>query len=870
MPRCEDCLLHKTCMSVKIPMERGSDSPRILFVGEAPGREEDQLGRPFIGASGQLLRDVLSEILPGGVKPWITNAVKCRPPQNKLPPKEAFDACDKYLWEDISACDPDIVIPLGAAALKAVLRKSGITALRGRRFDLKYAGKDGKVKTCYACPTYHPAYLLRNPGELAHWIEDLQRGISVDETRLPTVNNIFTRVSLSEFKILAKQAKWFTYDIESNNLLNWAKPSAFITQLGFCTKVDSTYYVAGDWPDVFTAEDWAAVKALFADKKLLKIGHNAKFDMAWLKSKLGIVVEPPHFCTMTAYYIGVSEELSSSLKTLAYIYTDIGGYEEAYVTQAAELPAGYSVQDFLARSEEDRAVEKTYNFCDCYVTAVVFEKLKPVIDSDEGFSNIFYNVLMPVYPVLVDMEIDGIAVDVKRYKEYSAEAIRREARLCYEAWELMVESGVRGYDLWYDSPDDVNGYKNKPKRHKSPKLKYLNLNAPAQLRDILYGQLKFPVLGLTPKAQDEGWRVGDNGIPLVYCSTGKKTLDELMETRAAKNSPLLKTYRAWKTVNTIYKMFLKPLPKYVDSEWVAHPKYTPMKDPGREYGEGRGTVTGRLSSADPNFQQLPRNPVPDDDGTPSPLEGLAIRNLYCSRFENGSIVSADFSQIELRWAAILGDDKLMIHIFNEGGDIHRATAAEMFGITVEEVVKEQRRAAKAINFGILYGKQKQSLAKELGISEVEAQDFIDRYFDRFRGVKRYIDNVHKQVKRHGFVRTYFGRMRRLSGAMSDELGIRTAALREAVNSNPQGSASDMALISLARIKKEFTKRKMRSVICGNIHDALEFDTPPEETKKTARIVKLCMEDWDEYNFPIPILVDVEIGPSLGEVAHVEL
>jgi DNA polymerase-1 len=847
-------------MSVKIPMSVGSGSPRILIIGEAPGAEEDRMAKPFVGESGQLLRDGLAEFLPKDVVPYITNAVKCRPPQNKLSGAKAIQACRKYLIEDIENCHPDFIFVCGAVPLQSLLGLTGITKLRGTR--LSYEASWGAVPVF---PIFHPAYILRNIGMLSMWVEDMKRAYRTWDTRVDSISNApYTEVSLQEFEGYAQHAKSVVYDIETNKCLDPKNPNGFITRIGFCLKDGDKYLVAGADPYKDSWEqDRQVCQRILQLPGVEKVAHHLKFDSGWLLEKYQMEVTPPLFCTLVGFYIGVNEEASNGLKNLAYLYTPYGGYEDKFKSVEESAPSVYPLSWLLEQPDEYHSVLKHYNYMDVVVTHMVYEHVKPIIDADEGFKNVMYNILMPVHYPLIHMESAGIKIDAHLLGQYGRELLRRQAKYHYDAWVALLKAGVKGYDIWFEEGDTA-GYLNKPKKAPS-KGRYLNLGSQVHLSDILYKQLHLPVV----KRTKGGAASSDKeAIELLY-----DQIEAIVAKGDAVHIEPLDCLVKWRAVSTAYKMFVKPYAAMLDDDFMLHPKYSLTREAKEEYGGGEGTVTGRLSSARPNFQQVPR--VVEEGNTRlsklryEALEGIVIKKLFVSRFDGGSIIQADYSQIELRWAAILSKDENMIAAFNNGEDIHKSTAAEVFGVPISEVDKDMRRQAKAVNFGILYGKGSKSYAKEWGVSEAAAEQFITQYFSKRPKVKSWIHSVHSQVTRHGFIRTFFGRKRRLGAAQSTNQGIVAAALREAQNANPQASASDMMLITIRRLDELFHKLNLRSVICGTVHDSLVIDSPPDEVQIVAPMVRAIAEDWARYKFPVPILIDVEVGSSWGSTVKID-
>ena len=265
------------------------------------------------------------------------------------------------------------------------------------------------------------------------------------------------------------------------------------------------------------------------------------------------------------------------------------------------------------------------------------------------------------------------------------------------------------------------------------------------------------------------------------------------------------------------------------------------------------TVTGRLSSSNPNLQNIPIRSE----------EGNKIRSAFCAMDkENSFILSADYSQIELRLLAHVSGDEHLIHAFTSGEDVHAMTAAKVFGVELKDVTKEMRRRAKAVNFGIVYGQSKYGLAKSLGITNAEAQEFIDKYFETYPKVKEYMNNEVEFVTQNGYVETAFGRKRYLASELqSSNYQIREFAQRAAINQPLQGTAADLIKIAMIRVDKAIAGMKTKMIM--QVHDELVFEVPKEELEQLKSIILDCMALKDQ-NLKVPLDVDINYGSSWKE------
>ncbi len=351
-----------------------------------------------------------------------------------------------------------------------------------------------------------------------------------------------------------------------------------------------------------------------------------------------------------------------------------------------------------------------------------------------------------------------------------------------------------------------------------------NLNSPTQLGKILYEKLGLPVLK----------RTGKTKAP----STDEDVLQELAEDHGAEIAvALLKHRQMQKLLGT----YVEALPLMVNP--VTGRVHTKL--------HAAAVPTGRLASNDPNLQNIPvRTP-----------EGRAIRGAFVPE-EGWLLLDADYSQIELRVVAALADDPTLLGGFERGEDIHRRTAAEVYGIALDEVTADQRSASKAVNFGLLYGQGAFALAASLGISQKEAKAFIERYFERMPRVAAWIESTKEKALGEGLVRTHWGRIRRIPELESQNQGLRAQGLREAVNTVVQGTAADLMRRAMVRFHASLKREKLRSRLLLQVHDELLVEAPLDEVERTSALLKEAMEGADDIGaLKVKLAADVRSGKS---------
>lgn len=350
-----------------------------------------------------------------------------------------------------------------------------------------------------------------------------------------------------------------------------------------------------------------------------------------------------------------------------------------------------------------------------------------------------------------------------------------------------------------------------------------NLNSPKQIQEILFDKQGLPVLKKTP-----------SGGP----STDEEVLSEL-----ALDYPLPKLLLEYRSLAKLKGTYTDKLPRMVNA--VTGRVHTSFSQ--------ATAVTGRLASSEPNLQNIPVRT----------LEGRRIRSAFIAP-PNEAIVSADYSQVELRIMAHLSDDARLLDAFGRGEDVHRATAAEIFGVTPLEVGPDQRRAAKVINFGLIYGMSAFGLARELGLERGAAQAYMDRYFARYPGVARYMEQTRELARKQGYVETVFGRRLWLPEIRSGNVGRRQGAERAAINAPMQGTAADLIKLAMLAVQRWLDDERLASRLILQVHDELVLEVPDAELVAVRERLPRLMGDVAKLK--VPLLVDVGVGPN-WEAAH---
>jgi len=418
------------------------------------------------------------------------------------------------------------------------------------------------------------------------------------------------------------------------------------------------------------------------------------------------------------------------------------------------------------------------------------QRLAPVLRArieEQELADVYEKIDLPLAPVLADMERTGIRVDPAELDKMSAAMEKEIHRLENEIWSL---AGAE-----------------------------FNVNSPTQLAEILFDKLNLQVAAKRGRGKVR--------------STAVEILQEL-----TVQHPLPAKIIEFREIAKLKSTYVDSLPKLVHRET------------GRLHTSFSQTTaaTGRLSSSDPNLQNIPiRTEL-----------GREIRAAFVA--ENGRVLlSADYSQIELRVMAHMSGDPVLVEAFRNGEDIHARTAQEVFGVGPLMQTAEHRRAAKAINFGIIYGLSAFGLAQQLGISQKEAAQFIAAYFTRYRGVKEFLDNILVETRKTGAAKTLFGRTRPIPEITSPQVQLRNFAERTALNSPLQGTAADLIKLAMIHIHKRLADEQFEARMILQVHDELLFEAPPKELKKLEALVRQEMEGV--YELSVPLVVETCSGPN---------
>jgi len=551
------------------------------------------------------------------------------------------------------------------------------------------------------------------------------------------------------------------------------------------------------------------------DAAYLPVGHDyadapEQLDRDWVLEQLRPILEDPQRLKVgqhLKYDKNVLCNYGIELKGIAfdtmlesYVYNSVAGRHD--MDSLAERYLNFKTikfEDIAGKGAKQLtfnqiALEQAAPYAaeDADITYRLHEYLWPKVEQEAGLKHVLTEIEVPLIPVLSKMEYGGVLIDSQQLREQSQQIASRILELEKEVYELAGEQ--------------------------------FNLGSTKQLQNILFEKMQLPVVKKTPK-----------GAP----STSEDVLQTL-----AMNYPLPRLLMEYRGLSKLKNTYTDKLPKMINHRT------------GRVHTSYHQAVaaTGRLSSTDPNLQNIPIRTE----------QGRKVRKAFIAP-QGYKIVAADYSQIELRIMAHLSADKGLLNAFAKGLDIHKATAAEVFGISLDQVTSEQRRNAKAINFGLIYGMSAFGLAQQLNIPRQEAQEYMDLYFDRYPGVLTYMHNTRKQAKSQGYVSTVFGRRLYLPEIKSSNGARRKGAERAAINAPMQGTAADIIKKAMLAVNQWIEKHAASEVkMIMQVHDELVFEIKEQNLEAHRKSIIELMEKASTLD--VPLLVEAGVGANWDE-AH---
>lgn len=641
--------------------------------------------------------------------------------------------------------------------------------------------------------------------EFKSWIAEVQRDaaqageaiapLEAPQAKVePKYETILDQARFEAWLAKLRQAPLFAFDTETTSL---DAQQAKLVGLSFAVEPHEAAYVplAHDYEGAPAQLDrdsvLLALKPLLEDPAKGKIGQNAKYDINIL-ANCAIGGDPTQGIQMRG--VAYDTMLESYVLDSTATRHDMDSLALKYLdhsTIAFEDIAGKGAKQ-LTFNQIPLDKAGPYAAEDADITLRLHHALQARLAKTPSVQPVLMDIEMPLVPVLAKIERQGALVDAALLKVQSAELGVKMAELERTAFALAGEE--------------------------------FNLGSPKQLGVILYDKLGMPVLSKTAKGQP---------------STAEAVLAELAE----QDYPLPTVLMEYRSLSKLKSTYTDKLPEQINPRT------------GRIHTSYQQAVaaTGRLSSSDPNLQNIPVRTA----------EGRRIRQAFVAS-PGYKLLAADYSQIELRIMAHLAKDEGLLHAFRNDLDVHRATAAEVFGVPLEQVTTDQRRSAKAINFGLIYGMSAFGLAKQIGVDRKQSQDYIDRYFARYPGVLAYMERTRTQAAEQGFVETLFGRRLYLPDINAKNPALRKGAERTAINAPMQGTAADIIKRAMVAVDSWLTDSGLDARVILQVHDELVLEVREDLVEQVKEQIRPYMSNAAQLD--VPLLVEVGVGSNWDE-AH---
>jgi DNA polymerase I len=626
--------------------------------------------------------------------------------------------------------------------------------------------------------------ISNSKGQMSMFVNQPQHIAAPEVASNIEVQIVDTPEKLSALSKELSKAKVISFDTETTST---EEMQARIVGISLAVREGQGYYI----PVGHTAGDnlpldkvIAALSDPLTDPRIGKIAHNAKYDYIVL-ARYGLRVSPLTFDTMLAEFLVDPSSRNLGLKNLS----------------AARLGEEMThIEDLIGKGKKqismaDVAIESVaaYAAADAETTLRLLPLMQAALESVNG-AKLLEEIDMPLTPILAEMEMTGVLLDLPFFQSMSEELQGRMAEIEKQVFESVGKA--------------------------------FNINSTQQLSDILFNRL-----GLQPP--DRGRKTASG-----HFSTSADILENL---RGAH--PVVDWVLEHRELSKIKSTYVDALPAAVDPQTGrVHTSYSQI-----------GAVTGRLSSSNPNLQNIPIRTE----------AGRRVRNGFIAAKGN-VLLSIDYSQIELRIVAHMAQDEAMLAAFHAGQDIHATTAAAVHGVPLESVTKDMRRHAKAINFGLIYGMSAFGLSRTTDLTLAEAENFVKAYFTQFPGIRKYLDGIRMQAAQDGYVETLLGR-RRYFPALQNKLDVtmKNREEREAINAPIQGTAADIMKIAMLRIPAALQKAGLKTRMLLQVHDELVLESPSKEVEQAARIVQEIMSA--AYSMSIPLSTEARWGRSWGEM-----
>lgn len=861
----------------------GDKNARVMFIGEAPGAEEDLKRRPFIGKAGLILRDLLDKYMKG-CSYFITNTCFCRPPENRTPTKTEIKCCFPNLEREIRSVKPIVIVTLGGTALKALTNKGKVGAFHGGVLYSKFSrpgaegwrnlvGEDAKDRVTNEMVqkmkeddhwhpltfcTFHPSAINYNAEVRPLLKRDIQRvrklALGQDHWRIYPHLIEGRREAVSFMQGLLSEKRIVFFDLETSCLSPWEK-DARVLVVSFCVDGENSYCIPFHHPESPFPSEFVKAKLeplfikLLTDPSIRKGNHNlVQFDEKFVEVVYGIKVQGESCDSIVESAALTQETYVHGLKSLAWKKTSYGGYD-------------YEI-DLFFKGGKNRDFSKVplktlsrYSCFDPCVAHRIHHSMSEELDEDKSKNWLYTNVLSPVAQELKVATENGILIDQK----YGRKLDRVFGRCVVDLESRILASESVTKLTW--------------KRCRTDEGFVFNPGSSVHLNDLFFGQMRIRKPRLVNNRGKLVIPRTKAGLISLDVECLLAMLSNAKESGYKEAADIISDMIMLRRAAKMFSTYVKPWIAFADSNSRVHPSFIL-----------HGTKTGRISSSDPNSQNFPgeagsrmpeleeffkRMAESDEIGK---LLATDVRGLIVAP-PGWVIVHGDFSQIELRILAHISNDRALIRAFKSGADIHTATASEFLSVPIDKVTPEQRRFAKTINFGVVYGSGVHAIAKKIRKSYDETRELIyGKYFGTFRGVRGFQREAERYLREHKTsFPSLFGETRPLPAIDSGILKQQRGAIRQAINSPIQGTAGRLTLFAIVNICEEARRQKLQFKLFNTVHDSIDFYVPKGIADRFCCIMKERMEDCSglPFRFKVPIIADVNVGTVYSKLKKVE-
>ena len=833
MQKCVYCLDKCSHFSSKIKnkciLGRGNVNAKLMVIGESPSSQEDLADNIIVN---NVLKSLLMEFDIDENEVYWTYAIKCYVPpidekKDKKPSKKDIKVCEQYLLDEIRAVAPHVILALGATPLFVLLAMDKITKVKNNVFySEKYNVK--------VVPTFNPMYILRNPSEYNELKKGFELAVSEMEDKELTKKDTVERKhivlnSVSQVhKILDKldTVSKFVIDLETTSL-NTREAKILCVAISFAEGTGITI----PW-DLLSKNDDCYIKFYnLMKKEVLKIGHNIKFDIEVLEAN-SLEVNGPFFDTMIASHL-LDENMGHGLDDCALKYTEIRDYWGVIDTERKKEAKKRKMHlEDVHYGLIDQSILFKYACWDVDTTITLYNIFVPKLKEEELY-DFMMNFPMEYMNCIIEMETRGIKIDkeileklvvkykndlqevekdlyadvnVQKYQQIKRAMKEKELSDKYLNSKLLQNRYPNGIDHYIRTSLSEEDYK-------------FNFSSPKQLRELFFDQMRLSV----SKKTDTGAASTDESVLIEFSEKGVELAKHILKYRS--------------------------LAKYISKELMGILNNLDKNDRLHTNYLQHGTTTGRLSSRSPNLQNVAK-------------DATDVKNCFLSD-EGFSFVKSDLSQAEFRvWAHYSNDTQMIKDIETEGFDIHRKNAALAYRIDESEVTDKERDPAKAITFGLPYGRGTKAISEQYGISVELAEEITQIFFSAYPVAAEWLSSIQREAMEKGYTRTYFGRKRRLPNLYSNVQTDKDNALRQAMNSPIQGQASDMNNAFMLKTLKKAREAGIECYPALTIHDDNTYQVRDSQVNDFINILKNTIGKGFE-GWRVKMAVKIKVGKRLG-------